>query len=124
MKARWISTDDEYDDYDADVTNCVLNNGKINILFTSNREGNHVEGRLSLDPVNTEQIVDGRWIYTDSRKAKSSFANRQVESEEEVINAKVTGKLQNYRGGKVIFLGIWKDLDGGEYDFELETEHA
>jgi hypothetical protein len=33
MKASWISTDDEYDDYDADVTNCVLNNGKINILL-------------------------------------------------------------------------------------------
>jgi hypothetical protein len=124
MRARLESVDGEYPDYNAEVTSCVLAGGKINIIFSTAEDGNPVQGRFSLAPVNLEQEAEGVWIFPDSVKVKARFTERQAESEEEIGKATITGKLQNYRGKKVIFHGIWKDHDGGKYDFELEAEHS
>ena len=124
MNISWSS--DDYS-YDAEITKCVMANNKINIVFQGIDDGDIFEGRISLDATNYEQTQQAFWIYPDSKKEKARFAETQLESEEESFKAIVTGKLHNFMGERVEFIGKWDETgsnqeDGESWDFELEAQ--
>jgi len=122
MKAIWSLKDE---DYEANVTKCVMVGDSINILFKLIDDGNKVEGQLSLKATNDEQTVEGSWNYHDKKKQNPLPGGAPLESEEETIKATVTGKLQNFRGKQVQFVGKWDekvfDPELGVYDFEIDA---
>ncbi len=112
--------------YEAEITTCVLVKEQINILFRGKDDGEIFEGRFSLDATNGDQTQQASWIYPDSKKEKSPFPETQPESNEKVVEAIVTGKLHNFRGKKVEFVGKWDETasdpeDGEVWDLELEA---
>ena len=123
MKISWYS-----DDYENEgiITRCVLVEDSINILFEVMDDGEPVQGRISLRPTNEEQTTEGYWNYTDTKKVNPLSSTTPLEPEETNIKATVTGKLQNFRGKKVEFVGTWDETvwdkeDGDICDFELDT---
>ncbi|MCK4864574.1 MAG: hypothetical protein KAT06_04035 [Gammaproteobacteria bacterium] len=130
MDAYWSGLkDEECDDLEAKITTCVLNNNSINILFKGVHDDESFQGRISLSVTNEKQMQDGVWIYPDTIKEAARFSEKQIESEEVLYKATVTGKLNNFRGKKVSFIGVWDDKkwnkeDGCIYEFEIDAEIA
>ena len=121
MKLYLNSVDGENENYEADVTTCILSNDSINILFQTMDDGEPVQGRLSLQPINQRQSAVGYWIYPDTKKEVARISEKQKESEESKIEAKITGTLYNYKGNKVVFSGTWIDEDG-EYELDIDAK--
>lgn len=122
MKAYWSSVDGEYDDYEADVINCIKKGDEINILFVTQEDGQAIQGRLSLVVTNEEQSTKAVWIYADTKKEVPKICDSKIDSEESIIEAEVSGKIRNFGGNKVMFEGKWKDNDGAEYDFDFDVD--
>ena len=114
MKAYWDPIDDEYMNYEAEVTTCVLSGDNINICFNGRFERVPFDGKISLKAVNSDQTAIGSWGNITLRKLKDS-------TKEDVLKATVTGRLNNFRGRKVTFQGRWEDQSFA-YDFEIDAE--
>ena len=123
MELYLTSVDGENEDYETEITTCVLTNNSINILFQTIDDGDKIQGRLSLKPINGIQSTTGYWIYPDTKKETARFSETQHKSEESRLKAKITGSLKNYRGKKVVFHGSWVDVDG-EYEIEIDAKIA
>lgn len=129
MKAFWTPKDkDECDPLEADVTTCLMVGNSINILFSGVHDGDSFEGRLSLLATSEIQTVVGTWIYPDKKREAPRFSEKDRESEETIYQARVVGKLNNFRKTQVLFEGVWDDSvwdkDGCIYAFEIEAKIA
>jgi hypothetical protein len=130
MEAYWSALkNEECDDLDAKITACVLINNSINILFEGVHDNESFQGRISISVTNENQTLDGVWIYPDTIKEAARFSEKQIGSEEVLYKATVKGKLNNFRGKKVNFFGVWDDKkwnkeDGCIYEFEIDAEIA
>jgi len=120
MNLYLTSSDGENEDYEAEVTACVLSNDSINILFQTVDDSESVQGRVSLQPINEHQTTTGYWIYNDTKKVIARFSESQIESRESQFEAQVSGTLKNFRGKSVIFEGTWIDEDG-EFIIDIEA---
>lgn len=128
MGAYW-SGDEGCSDLDAKIIRCVLKDGLINIVFKGEDDDGKFQGRVSLKATNEEQEVGAKYIYPDTIKEVPKVCDKPVERDEEVIDAKVTGKLVDFRGKKVHFIGRWvdnkeeEDEEGGcAYNFEIDAD--
>lgn len=127
MKIYWTGIKEDSDDYEADITTCVMSNDSINILFKTKVDQDPVQGRISLKPTNEYQQTTGLWIYTDSKKEMARFSGNANECLETKYEAVVTGQLENFRGKKVVFLGKWDETpfhgsEGGVYELEIDAK--
>jgi len=123
MKISWSSEDYENE---GEIIRCVLVNGAINILFKAMDDGGLVQGRISLKPISDEQSTTGYWYYPDAKTENPLSGTSPLDFEEIEIRATVTGKLQNFRGKKIEFVGMWDETewdkeDGDKCDFEIEA---
>ena len=124
MEISWSSGDYSYQ---AEITKCGLADDRINIVFKGRDGSDFFHGRFILEVSNDEQTQEGFWIYPESRQEKARFSETQLESEGLIVKATVTGKLQNFRGKKVVFVGKWDETvsdpeDGEVWDLELEAQ--
>lgn len=120
MTITWIRYGET--EYVGEITRCVSYQGRINILFKTEIDSDPVEGRLYLNISSEEQESEGVWIFPDSVKEKARFSEVQLDSDEERYPAKIIGRLINFRGKKVNFVGTWKD-ETEECEIEIDA-HA
>lgn len=125
MEISWRHKEDETISFEGYVTKCVLIEDRINIVFSSNDNGETVQGRFSLlATCSGEQTSSGLWIYPKKPVAAKPISSNSEPANEFSIRAQITGRLIGFKGRKVRFEGIWNEITGDgieTYDFEVNT---
>ena len=122
-KVYWYApegAEEDWYEYELEVTICNLIDGKIYIIAEADIDGEHYEAKLYLYAKNGEQKTTGTWLSGTVRRAIPCFSEKAEASDQEHVNALIKGRMHNYRGKRIEYVGTW--LEHGEpWGFEVSA---